>query len=441
MNKYYQILIILILAGYPFTAQALEKPLPGIPAGGTQESLLPGNTATELYGRQGGYIHPYLTLAGEYTDNLFNVNNDEKTNLLTIISPGIWLALPRTREVPITITPHNSAAGGLEYQLKEYAKNEFNRFNAYLLGGLNFKLYSENSDLNTTNGRLEGAFRYNMKNGLSLQSLDRYSRDTDMFDIGSVERKTQRKYKSNLLRLTADWDINERLRAKADYGNFYLDYDADPDTFLDRDDNEVTLYGYFKYTEKSSFFINYDYIDVSYKDAFKAKDNEQHFIYVGWNWLSTVKTNLLVKLGYQKKNYDDNSIFKENPDTFAFELQGEHDFTPKTKLLVVINRKMEETDSYVASGKTVLGIWLKFTHDFSKRISALVDFKYEKADYDQLIAVKRVDDRYFIRPAVQYIFNDWFMGELAYSFDTRDSTDDLFDYSTNTFSLHLNFAL
>ncbi len=102
---------------------------------------------------------------------------------------------------------------------------------------------------------------------------------------------------------------------------------------------------------------------------------------------------------------------------------------------------MEETDSFVASGKTVLGLWLKFTHDFSQRTSARVDFKYENADYDQLIDVKRVDDRYFIRPAVQYVFNDWFMGELAYSFDTRNSTDGLFDYNTNTFSLLLNFAL
>jgi len=226
MKKCYQILIILfILAGYPFTAQALEKPLPGVPAGGVSGSLLPENTAAEVYGTAGGYIHPYITLAGEYTDNLFNVRTNEKTNFLTIISPGIWFALPRTREVPITITPHNSAAGGLEYQLKEYAKDEFNRFNAYLLGGLNFKHYSENSDLDTTNGRLEGVCRYNMKNGLSWQALDRYSRDTDMFDIGSVERKTQRKYNSNLLRLTADWDISERLRAKAGYGNFYLDYD------------------------------------------------------------------------------------------------------------------------------------------------------------------------------------------------------------------------
>lgn len=441
MKARYLVLIAILLTVCPLPALALEGPLPGSQAGGG-ESLLPEDTASEAFGTAGGYVHPYLTLAGEYTDNLFNVDTNEKENFLVRVSPGIWFALPRTKEVPITITPHNTAAGGLQYEMEEYARDEFNRFNAYLLGGLDFEFYSEDSDLNTTNGRLEGLARYNMKNGLALQALDRFSRDNDRFDIGSrIDRSTQRKFYSNLLELTADWEISERLRAKATYGNFYLDYDDDIDSWLNRQDNGVNLYGYLNYTDKSAFFINYNYIDVSYDEDLFQRDNEQHFIYVGWDWASTEKTDLLVKLGYQKKNYDDNSVFTEDPDEFAFELQAEHDFTPKTKLLTVISRKMEETDSYVASGKTVLALWIRFSHEFSDRLSAQVDLKYENADYDQIIPIDREDDEYFFRPAVQYIFNDWFMAELAYSYDTRDSSDDLFDFDTNTLYLLLNFAL
>lgn len=435
-----QVLILMLVATFPFLALALEEPLPGSPVG-QQESLLPEDTASEAYGVAGGYVHPYLTLAGEWTDNLFNVNFDEKSNFLTTLSPGIWFALPRTKEVPITITPHNTAAGGLQYQLEEYTRDEFNRYNAYLLGGLDFDFYSEDSDLNTTNGRLEGLFRYNLKNGLSLQILDRYSRDNDRFDIGAVVRDTQRKYHSNLLGITADWEISERLRAKANYGNFYLDYDEEADAWLDRDDNAFALYGYVNYSEKSSFFLNYEFADVAYDTAFNQKDNKQHFIYVGWDWASTEKTDLLVKLGYQKKEYSDNSVFTDDPSDFAFELQLEHDFTQKTKLLSIISRKIEETDSAVASQQTLLVLWVKLIHEFSDRLTGLVDFKYEDADYDQIIPQERDDDRYFIRPAVQYVFNDWFMGEVAYSFEERDSTADLFDYDTNTFYLLLNFAL
>ncbi len=443
MKGLYRTLTILILATSPVVGFAFEEPLPGRYASdGAQESLLPEDTASDAYGPAGGYVHPYISISGEYTDNLFNVFYDEKSNFLTTISPGVWFALPRTNEVPITIISHNTSAGGLQYELEEYAKDEFNRHNAYLLGALDFELYSENSDLNVTNGRLEGLYRYNMKNGLSLQVLDQYSRDTDMFDIGSVVRDTQRKYYSNLLDLAADWEISERLRAKVNYNNFYLDYDEATDSFLNRNDNAIGIYGYLNYTEKSSFFINYDYVDVAYDDGtFDAKDNNQQFIYLGWDWASTEKTDLMVKLGYQKKNYNDNSVFTDNPDLFAFEFQGEHDFTQKTKLIAIISHKMEESDSYVASGKTVLAFWLRLSHEFSERLSAILDLQYEDADYDQIIPIDRTDDRYFIRPTVQYIFNDWFMAELAYSYDKRDSTQELFEYDANTVYLQLNFAL
>lgn len=402
---------------------------------------LPEDSVTETYGPTGGYIHPYVSLVGEYTDNLFNVADNEKTNFLVRVSPGIWLSLPRTKEVPVTITPHNSAAGGLQYEMEEYARDEFDRFNAYLLGGLNFEWYSENSDLDTITGRLEGLVRYNMKNGLSLQILDRYSRDDDKFDVGNnEERNSQRTYDSNLLGLAADWEISERLRAKVNVANFYLNYDEEPDTFLDRIDNSIGLYGYLNFTEKHAFFINYDFVDVSYDTDFQEKDNQQHFIYLGWDWNSTEKTQLLLKLGYQQKDCGDSTICTENPSEFAFELQAEHDFTRKTKLLTIVSRKMEETDSAVASGKTVLALWLQFSHEFSDFFTGLIDVRYENADYDQLIAVEREDREFFIRPSMQYNLNDWFMAELAYSYNTRDSTDDQFDFDNNTVYLFLNFA-
>jgi len=469
MKKNYQISVFIVavvlavlpvLPVLPVLALASETPLPGRQSADKQESLLPEDTnnikindvvdgdksllpedsVLETYGPTGGYLHPYISLIGEYTDNLFNVATDEKTNFLARISPGIWFSLPRTKEVPVTITPHNTAAGGLQYELEEYARDEFDRFNAYLLGGLDFKFHSEDSDLDSIAGRLEGLVRYNMRNGLSLQILDRYSHDNNKFDIGTVDRDSLREYNSNLLVLTADWEISEKLRAKINYHNFYLNYDEDEDTFLDRSDNAIDLYGYFNFTERHAFFINYDYVDVGYNEEFDVKDNEQHFLYVGWDWTSTEKTELLVKLGYQQKKYDENSTFEDNPEEFAFEIQGKHDFTEKTKLITILNHKMEESDSSVAAGKTVSTFWLRFEHKFSNRFTGLIDLKYENADYDQIVSTEREDAEFFIKPAIQYVFNDWFMSELAYSYNKRDSTDDQFDFETNIIYMSLNFA-
>jgi hypothetical protein len=190
-------------------AQPLEDMPMGQDAGG-EDSLLPeGSEAddSDLFGMRGGYVHPYITFAGEYTDNLYNFKENKTSNFLTRISPGIWFSLPRTKQIPITIAPHNTSPGGLQLQIKDYEGTD--RYQAYALGGLDFNAYSEDSDLNDTDARLEGLYRYNMRGGLSLQVLDRFTYGQDRFEIGSANRRNLRRYTSNLFMGTADYNITE----------------------------------------------------------------------------------------------------------------------------------------------------------------------------------------------------------------------------------------
>jgi hypothetical protein len=45
-----------------------------------------------------------------------------------------------------------------------------------------------------------------------------------------------------------------------------------------------------------------------------------------------------------------------------------------------------------------------------------------------------------VRPAAQYLFKEWLMAELSYQYEQRDSTDDLFDFETNTFLANVKVA-
>ncbi len=108
---------------------AADMPMGQGPSG-TDGSLLPEDDMTtggdeDLFGTKGGgYIHPFLSINTEYTDNLFNINTNEQTNWLTTIVPGIWLAIPRTKEVPLAIAPTNSTAGGLQMALPQYLQSK-----------------------------------------------------------------------------------------------------------------------------------------------------------------------------------------------------------------------------------------------------------------------------------------------------------------------------
>jgi len=418
---------------------------------GTSESLLPeDNLQTEdddLFGTKGGgYVHPFLSIAGEYTDNLFNIYTEEKSNFLTTLSPGIWLAFPRTKEVPLAIAPNNSTAGGLQMALPDY--QSFERYNAYVLGALDFKYYSEDSELNDYDANVEGFFKFNLRSGLSFQIIDHYTRGQDRFDIGNfIGVESLRRYYSNIAIADITWDITEKIGLKVDYSNFFLDYKEADDAFLNRTDNALSAYGIFTFSPKTSIFLEYRYIDVSY-DTDTVKDNDQDFIYGGVKWIASTKTAVRFKAGYQQREYKDkiaNTISENsdnsNNDGLAFELDVQYKITEKTGLSLGVHHEIDETDSVGALDKRILGGTLRYNQEFAEDFIGMIDATYENADYNQVIGDKRDDDRYIIRPALQYVSSDWLMAELAYSWEQRKSTDEIYEYDTNTVSFSLNSAL
>ena len=439
-------------------------------------------TTMDILGMRGDYVHPYLSIRGEYTDNLYNVVLDEKNDFLTVVSPGIWFAIPAVGEVPISITPHNTASGGLRLGVQE--KESFDRFQAYLLGGLDFENYSENSNLNATNYRFEGMLQFNLRGGISLRLLDRYGRDQDRFDVNSFtsqdvninpagitlsDPSNIRRFNNNLGSATLNWDMTEKFTARIDYTNFYLDYEGSTNQWLNRTDNSLNAHLYYTYSPKTSFFAEYRYVDAHYNDEHRGmdadskdvenRDNQQNFVYGGINWAASVKTSLMAKAGYQDKSYEVVDI--DSQDSFVFELLGNYRITEKTSLGLTLYKALEESNSFEANGKDTTMVKLRYEQKIYNRFVGVVDFWYSYNDYDQNLSgidedynyeqnlysaregdrYSREDDRYYIRPALRYLFKDWLMAELAYSYDKRDSTRKLFDYDTNTILFSLNAAL
>lgn len=449
----------LLLSGTSATAReltvnklAVVEKLPDMPMGQATDnvSLLPEDTAgqqtdSDLFGTVGGgYVHPFISISGEYTDNLYNVDLNTTSNFLTTISPGIWLSVPRRKEVPLHVAPNNTSAGGLQTGLPDY--ESFDRINAYVLGALDYKMYSDDSDLNDWGGIAEGLFRYNLRGGLSLGIVDRFTRGQDRFDISSSTAEQLRMYYSNVAIADADWLITEKLRAKVEYSNFYLDYDDTIDEFMNRSDNSFSVYGFFNYSLKTSLFLQYQYIDVSY-DTAELKDNEQDYFYGGINWVSSEKASLHFKAGYQQRTYRDSVIDAlveasdaVKNDGFALELTFQYKVTDKTGITLGASNKIEESDSYDALNKDVITGTFRYEQEFTQRFTGILDLRYENADYGMREG-SRDEDRYVARPALQYVLKDWLMAEIAYMYDTRDSSDDYFDYSSNTISFSLNSAL
>lgn len=432
-------LVVVTSNNYAITTAENDWPMGQSKTG--NDSLLPEESGytdfDNLFGSQGGYAHPYLTIEGALTDNLYNTKSNEVNSSLYRVSTGVWASLPRKKHIPVTINPHNSAGGGLAQQIEDYGGTD--RYQVVAHAGLDINRYANNSDADSEDYFIEGLARYNMASGLSLQVLDRYETNHDGFGLGGATEDDLREYNSNLFMGTADWDLTEKLTFKVEYSNFLLNYTESFNSFIERNDNVFDLYGYYNLTGKTSFFLQYSHVDVEY-DSASARDNSQDFFYGGVTWNTTEKLSFLLKAGMQNKEFDVTGDGYSHSDAFVIDLQTIYRITTKTDLSLDVYRKIEESDNIDASEKVVLGATLGYSQEISEKIGFTCSFVYENSDYALLSGSARDEDRYLFRPAVQYLFKEWLMAELAYSFEKRDSSDDDFDFQTNTVFLSLNLA-
>ena len=325
----------------------------------------------------------------------------------------------------------------------------FDKMNIYLLGGVNYRNYSEDSELNDFDARLEGLFKYNLRSGISLQVVDSFNRSQDRFDVENSSAESVSLYQTNLLLADLDWDFSEKFSTEIEYSNFILDYREQDDAWLNRTDNAISWHGYYKYSLKTLFLLEYRYIDVAYDTReSKFKDAENHFIFGGLDWISTEKTAFHFKLGYQQRKYKNDRVndaidASENIDNSSIALQMSLDYaiTTKTKLIFSVNNSIEETDSQIALEKEVLSGSIHYEQEFTDRFIGLCDLRYENTDYTEYSGTNREDDRYTVTPALQYIFKDWLMAELGYTYESRDSSIAYYNYDTNTISFTLNSSL
>lgn len=430
--------------------------LAGEPASGEKTA-----TNDEIFEARGGYIHPYASLRSEWTDNLYNIDVDENDNFLTVFAPGIWVGLPRSNKISTGVSHYNEAIGGSRYTTP--GSGSFARSQLYLLAALNYKLYSNNSDLDYTGWHVEGMFQYTLPAGLSFRITDRYTRDRDRFDLGSfvrddftVEEETIyvsstpsriRDYMSNQANIAVNFDMSEKFTGLFDYTIFYLDYDDDTNNaWLDRTDNKYSISLAYNHSTKTSAFFEYSQAFTTY-DSEDNNDSDNTFIYGGVNWKGSAKTSLMAKGGYQVRKYG--NIDSDDADTFTMEALFNYLITDKTKINFSLYRALEETDSQANRGRNTTAARFRYDQKFTYRIQGYCELWYEYNDYDGFdnldveflpIEVRR-DTRYMVKPGIQYHFKEWLMAELAYSFENRESSRDIYNFTTQTIFLSLNAAL
>lgn len=388
-------------------------------------------TYSEIFGTKGRYLHPSLSVTEMYTDNAFSTKDNKKTNLSTILTPGIWLSLPRTTDTRLLVDDTwNRAPGGLVFT--RYQPEVIRRYQADFLYKADIPLPSANSPYrNTVSHTGYGRLEYNgNKFSASLADIFVKSFDTRGLNVSTQPGEID-KYYNNFFEAAANVDTGNRLRVRLDYSSFLLHYNDERNSFMDRTDNSFSGYLFYRFKPKTAGFLEYRYIDISYLHDSTLDSNEHHFL-AGVQWDITAKSQGMVKAGYGIKDFAGSS---SNANTFIAEAQIRHHFTPRTFLTISGFRSTDETNIYTSSYTVTNQIEANYQQILTSRITGMMDLMYMHETYKGVEAgdTSSIEDNiYQATVGIQYEFQRWLRSSIGYVYTRRDSSFPDYDFTSNT---------
>jgi polysaccharide biosynthesis protein VpsM len=400
-----------------------------------------GITAGKAFGGEGGYIHPYVGFQTFYTDNVYNTQNDKKSDFMLLVSPGIWLTVPRVNQKLLKIDSANVAPGGFIVSRANPAL--FRRYQTYLHYGADIELFAQNSSQNTVSHRVEGLLQYNLKGGLTLEVMDKFLVSHDVRGTGTSTNLD--KFTTNLGGVVVYYDTRSKMQFRFDYTNFLVNYDAARNKFRDRHDNAFSGYSFYRISPKTALFVQYEFIDIGYESDTLSNSKEHHF-WGGVDWDITAKSTGRIKAGYGIKDFARSTT--DNARDFIFEAQIDYRFTPKTSIIVKALRKTNETNITTTDYMITTGGGLDYLQRITGKLFLSARLAYWNELYHEDLTFQgntkeREDDIWEAGIALRYDIKEWLKFDLGYLYTKRDSNFSEFDYVTNAlfFGLRGDFSL
>lgn len=186
-----------------------------------------GNESEEfddVFGSEKGYVHSFFSLMMSSSDNIYNTPDNKIRDTYTIFSAGLGLAFPSIASQSPGVQTAEGFLGG----------EDTSRFQSFLLYSTDILKYSEYTDNDSQNRRLEGLVKYRFRGGLEIGLLGQNIETVDNITLNESLEKD--KYNTTLGRLSILCPFSERLAGNVYYSNLDIHYDAERNYFRNRND-------------------------------------------------------------------------------------------------------------------------------------------------------------------------------------------------------------
>lgn len=403
-----------------------------------------GTIASEDFsGGRRGYLNPFLSVSGFYTDNLFQSANNEQSDRYTLTVPGLWISLPaRNQRAMEKINTSNIAPGGLP--LSRFTTKSESRFQGDVQYQAEIRNYDRNPKEDRVDHRGEGIFKVALRGGLSLELADVYVRNSDPYGTGGRNDRTTDTFDSNLLNVIFISPLSSKLQLRLDYGNYHLAYEDDRNLYRDRDDNSYSGYIFFQTTPKTAVFIQGEYITINYNQGINV-DSHQSNYYLGAQMQTSAKSRGRIRVGYGAQKYSGNQ--EEDRHDFLAEVQLNYAFTPKTSAYLQGTRRLLESDQIGAKNILAHNALLGYRQRIMNRWQGDANIFYNRNEYQGTVTIgPQTSANYYsneIGGSAMLGFSpfSWINLGLGYEYRERNSNIDSESFRSNTYFLKATAAI
>ncbi|VAX06202.1 hypothetical protein MNBD_GAMMA26-966 [hydrothermal vent metagenome] len=371
-------------------------------AGSTAHALPTGEQEAIPIGG-GAYLYPTIGVNVKYSDNIFLQDNDEKSSLITVISPGARLELNgEITEIALDFkadygTYDNSHADDYIDSKTTLSVSIYPTERIAFFGELS---YQEGHDARGTYGQEGGAATNSSSpdehNTLEISGGVKYGVDqvgAPQLEIG-VSRSDRAFENNRASTRTRDLE-KDRLNAT-------LSYRIMPST---------------------SLVLEGVATDIDYDRA--VRDSKQYSLLAGITWEATYQTEGYLKLGRERKDFDSSTIRDDSSMAWAVGVNWQ----PLSYSTVIFETskgfgESSGTGSFIEGTATSL----TWEHDWNSFLGSSLALS---AGTDEYASNPREDDMLEFKASLEYLMHPSLRVGAGYAYSERDSNSAGLDYDLN----------
>ena len=349
---------------------------------------------------------PTLLLSESYDDNFRELERNVQSSMVTKVAPSFELK-----------AEDRNSATRLIWQPTRY-------------------IYHDESDASNTaqRVRLNSIMEFTDRHRLKLEAEARKYERTTSTAVDGVNDKIRSSRVNGLYTFGARSAANQ-IDLGASYAQLRYGNSDGINDDKERNTTGLTTTWYHRIGSNTRGLLEYDHYDFDYLQSESRLNSKSDAVLAGAEWDFTARTTGKVRVGYERKNFDDSSVDDLSNPTWQVDLK----WKPRTysTFSFVARQAMAEGDDGADAVKTTSAL-VGWRHGWTERITTVAEAGLSRYEYE---GQERTDDLRDYNLAVEYAMRRWLDIELGYRYRNDDSDADNQSFERNIFLLSFNVSL